>query len=70
MTLAGKTVYQNGSIDTGFEPPLFSLDSAFNNQDIYLPIGCEIRYPNSLLSPIGYQTCYDDSYWLEGFPWR
>jgi hypothetical protein len=29
MTLAGKTVYQNGSIDTSFDPPSFSLDSAF-----------------------------------------
>ncbi len=26
-TLAGKTVYQNGSIDTSFDPPQFSLDS-------------------------------------------
>jgi hypothetical protein len=24
-TLAGKTVYKNGSIDTSFDPPLFSL---------------------------------------------
>jgi hypothetical protein len=32
MTLAGKTVYQNGSIDTSFDPPPFS----FNNQHISL----------------------------------
>jgi hypothetical protein len=25
MTLANKTVYQNGSIDASFDPPLFSL---------------------------------------------
>jgi hypothetical protein len=28
-TLAGKTVHQNGSIDIGFDPPQFSLDSTF-----------------------------------------
>jgi hypothetical protein len=28
-TLADKTVYQNGSIDTSFDPPLFSLDRTF-----------------------------------------
>jgi hypothetical protein len=27
MTLSGETVYKNGSIDTSFDPPLFSLDS-------------------------------------------
>jgi hypothetical protein len=26
-SLAGKTVYQNVSIDTSFDPPLFSFDS-------------------------------------------
>jgi hypothetical protein len=26
-TLAGQTVYENGSIGTSFDPPLFSLDS-------------------------------------------
>ncbi len=30
-TLAGKRVHHNGSIDTSFDPPLFSLDSTFNN---------------------------------------
>jgi hypothetical protein len=29
-TLADKTVYQNGSFDTSFDPSLFSLDSIFN----------------------------------------
>jgi hypothetical protein len=29
-TLAGKTVYQNRSIDTSFNPLPFSLDSTFN----------------------------------------
>ncbi len=29
-TLTGKIAYQNGSIDTSFDPPLFSLDSTFN----------------------------------------
>ncbi len=29
MTLAGKTVYQYGSIDTSFDPLTFSLDSTF-----------------------------------------
>ncbi len=29
-TLAGKTVYNDGSIDGKFDPPLFSLDSTFN----------------------------------------
>jgi hypothetical protein len=28
-TLADKKVYKNGSIDTSFDPPLFSLDSIF-----------------------------------------
>jgi hypothetical protein len=27
--LAGYSVYHNGSIDTSFDPPLFSLDSTF-----------------------------------------
>jgi hypothetical protein len=30
MTLPNKTVYQNGSIDASFDPPLFSLDITFN----------------------------------------
>jgi hypothetical protein len=30
-TLVDKTVYQNGSFDTSFDPPLFSLDSIFNS---------------------------------------
>ncbi len=29
-TLAGKTVYKNGSIDTISDPPLFSLDCTVN----------------------------------------
>ncbi len=29
-TLTGKIAYQNGSIDTSFDPPLFSFDSTFN----------------------------------------
>ncbi len=29
-TLDNKRVYQNGSIDTRFDPPLLSLDSTFN----------------------------------------
>ncbi len=28
-TLGDKTFYQNGSIDTSFDPPLFSLDNTF-----------------------------------------
>jgi hypothetical protein len=28
-TLAGQTVYRNGSTDNSFGPPLFSLDSTF-----------------------------------------
>ncbi len=28
-TLAGQTVYKNGSIDTIYDPHLFSLDSTF-----------------------------------------
>ncbi len=31
-TLADKTVYQNGSINTSFDTPLFSLDSTFKSQ--------------------------------------
>jgi hypothetical protein len=31
-SLAGQTAYKNGSIDTSFEPPLFSLDSTFNTR--------------------------------------
>jgi hypothetical protein len=29
-TITGKIAYQNRSIDTSFNPPLFSLDSTFN----------------------------------------
>ena len=29
MTLADKTVYPYGSVDTNFDPPWFSLDSTF-----------------------------------------
>jgi hypothetical protein len=28
----GETVYQNGSTDASFDPPLFSLDSTFNGE--------------------------------------
>ncbi len=31
-TLAGKTVHQNGLIDTSFDPPQFSLDSTFKGR--------------------------------------
>ncbi len=31
-TLADKTVCQNGSIDTSFDPPLFSLDRTFQGR--------------------------------------
>jgi hypothetical protein len=30
-TLADNTLFQNGSIDTSFDPTLFTLDSTFNN---------------------------------------
>jgi hypothetical protein len=30
-TLAGKAFHQNGSIDTSFDPPQFSLDSTFKS---------------------------------------
>ncbi len=33
MTLAGNTVYPYGSIDTNFDPPQFSFDSAFKGWD-------------------------------------
>jgi hypothetical protein len=35
-TLAAKTVYHNGSIDTSFVPPLFSLDITFNKYLMYV----------------------------------
>ncbi len=31
-TLAGKTIHQNGSIDTSFGPPQFSLDSIIKKE--------------------------------------
>jgi hypothetical protein len=31
-TLADKTVYQNGSNDTSFDPSLFSLDTTFKGE--------------------------------------
>jgi hypothetical protein len=31
-TLAGQTVYKNGSIDISFDPPMFSLNSTFNEK--------------------------------------
>jgi hypothetical protein len=30
-TLAGNTVYKNGSIDTSFYPPLFSFENTFRS---------------------------------------
>ncbi len=33
MVVAGKAVFQNGSIDTSIDPPLFSLDSTFKDED-------------------------------------
>jgi|688.fasta_scaffold791504_1 hypothetical protein len=32
-TLPHKTVYQNGSIDTSFNPPLLLLDSTYNKEE-------------------------------------
>jgi hypothetical protein len=48
-TLAGQTVYKNESIDTSFDPPLFSLDSTFKHNLghfwlAFLKLTIEIRF--------------------------
>jgi hypothetical protein len=46
-TLSDYTVYQNGSIDTSFDPPLFSLDLTFKLVLIMTVVMCIYKKFNS-----------------------
>ncbi len=60
MTLADKTVYQNGSIDTSFDPPLFS----FIRQYFYSPIR---KKRLKFFTKVSFQYCTFYTYWI--YPW-